>query len=183
MTRMAGEIDTTSAYFASLAAQAAGKKPPESAPKSSKSEKRKGLRFESLLSAQKEEAEETSLLSLPEEIAALPESEILASLLDSVSASGDALKERPSPDNIVNYKEAVRNFMKFVVSRAYKKETSAGIKIRKGLEFSQKEYTQIHVIDEKLERLAAGILSNQKDKLAILAAVEEINGLLVDLLS
>ena len=180
---MAGEIDTTSAYFASLAAQAAGRKPPENARAASKSEKKKLLSFESLILAQKEEADDVPLLSLPPEIASLPESEILSSLLDSVSESGEALKERPSPDNIVRYKEAVRNFMKFVVSRAFKKETSAGIKIRRGLEFSQKEYTQIHVIDEKLERLAAGILSNQKDKLAILASVEEINGLLVDLLS
>ena len=181
---MAGEIDTTSEYFASLAAQAAGKKPPDGAPASSRSEKKKGLRFESLLSAQKEEADEASMLSLPPEIASLPESEILSSLLDNVSESGDALKERPSPDNILRYKEAVRNFMKFVVSRAFSKETSAGIRVRRGLEFKPpKEYTQIHVIDEKLERLAAGILSNQKDKLAILVSIEEINGLLVDLLS
>ena len=180
---MAAEIDTSLAYFASLAAQAAGKKNPESAPLSSRSEKKKRLSFESLILAQKEEDDDVPLLSLPPEIASLPESEILSSLLDNVSESGEALKERPFPDNIVRYKEAVRNFMKFVVSRAYKKETSKGIIIRKGLDVTQKEYTQIQVIDEKLERLAAGILSNQKDKLAILAAVEEINGLLVDLLS
>lgn len=180
---MAGEIDTTSAYFASLAAQAAGRKNPESAPAPAKSEKKKSLRFERILSEQKESADDVPMLSLPPEIASLPESEILSTLLDSVSESGDALKERPVPDNIVRYKEAVRNFMKFVVSRAFSVETSGGIKVRKGLEFRQKQYTQIHVIDEKLEKLAGGILSNQKDKLAILAAVEEINGLLVDMLS
>ncbi len=181
---MAEPIDTTSAYFASLAAQAAGRKSdarPAAIP--AKSEKKKASRFERIL-AEQQEVSDVSTLSLPPEIASLPESEILSALLDSVSESGDALKDRPVPDNIMRYKEAVRNFMKFVVSRSFSAETSEGIKIRKGLEFKpQKQYTQIHVIDEKLERLAAGILSSQKDKLAILAAVEEINGLLVNLLS
>ena len=182
---MQGQIDTTSAYFASLAAQAAARKDGAApAAVSSKEEKKKARRFERVLQEQLD-APDISLLSLPPEIASLPESEILSALLDNVSESGDALKERPVPDNIVRYKEAVRNFMKFVVSRAFIKETSEGIKIRRGLDVipKQKQYTQIHVIDEKLEKLAAGILSSQKDKLAILAAVEEINGLLVDLIS
>ena len=181
---MTEPIDITSAYFASFAPQAAGRKPDARPAAAQKSEKKKPLRFERVLAEQEEAEEAVSSLSLPPEIASLPESDILSTLLDNVSESGDALKDRPTLDNIMRYKEAVRNFMKFVVSRAFKRETSEGIKIRRGLDVipQQKKYTQVHVIDEKLERLAAGILSSQKDKLAILAAVEEINGLLVDML-
>ncbi len=180
-----GNIDTTSAYFSSLAAtqHAASKNQGARSDSVNKGSKRSPLRFERLLTEQQESLANASSLTLPAELASLPEDKILSALLDSVSESGDALKERPVPDNIVRYKEAVRNFMKFVVGRSFSVKTSAGIKKRVGLEFKQKQYTQIHVIDEKLEKLAAGILSNQKDKLAILAAVEEINGLLVDLLS
>ncbi|MCK5198436.1 MAG: DUF327 family protein, partial [Spirochaetales bacterium] len=46
----------------------------------------------------------------------------------------------------------------------------------------QKRYTIIRVVDEKLERLAAGVLQNQSDKLYILEKIEEINGLIVNLL-
>jgi uncharacterized protein YaaR (DUF327 family) len=37
-------------------------------------------------------------------------------------------------------------------------------------------------VDRKLEQLAAGILAGQHSQMDILARVEEINGLLVDLL-
>jgi hypothetical protein len=47
---------------------------------------------------------------------------------------------------------------------------------------NRKKFALIKVIDEKLERLALGILQTQKDQFDILARVDEINGLLVDLL-
>ena len=39
----------------------------------------------------------------------------------------------------------------------------------------QKRYTIIRVVDEKLERLAAGVLQNQSDKLGLLEKIEEMN--------
>ena len=44
-------------------------------------------------------------------------------------------------------------------------------------------YFRVSVIDESLEKLAAEILRNQRDNLEILRRVDEINGMLVDLLS
>ena len=48
------------------------------------------------------------------------------------------------------------------------------------LSLGKKSYL-LHVIDEKLERLGAYVLQNQKDKLEILRKVDELHGLLVDL--
>lgn len=182
-----GQIDTTSSYFASLAAQAAGKRADADTKKLDKTDKKK-IRFEKVLEKQHEtdamnESVGTSMLDLPAELRNLPEDKILSALLDDVSDAGDALKEKPVPDNILRYKESVRNFIKFVVSKSFEVKHSDGIKIRRGLEFRQKKYTQIQVIDQKLEKLAAGIMMNQKDQLSILAKIEEINGLLVDLIS
>jgi uncharacterized protein YaaR (DUF327 family) len=66
-----------------------------------------------------------------------------------------------------------------VVDRSFTvtERTSGGNVLRR------KKFTQVQVIDEKLEQLAAGILANQKNQLALLAKIEEINGLLVDLIS
>lgn len=178
-----GQIDPTSAYFASLAAQASGMQPGSKSGVLNKAEKNRASRFARILEKQQETGENTELPELPPELASLPEDKILPALLDGVSAAGDALQERPVPDNIVRYKEAVRNFIRFIVARSFQVETSEGLRIRKGLEIRQKQYTQIHVIDEKLEKLAASILANQRDRLTILAKVEEIKGLLVDLLS
>jgi uncharacterized protein YaaR (DUF327 family) len=47
----------------------------------------------------------------------------------------------------------------------------------------QKTYTLVKVVDEKLDSLAADILFNQKDQIALAAKVNEISGLLVDILT
>jgi uncharacterized protein YaaR (DUF327 family) len=46
----------------------------------------------------------------------------------------------------------------------------------------RKKFTTVVVIDERLERLAAEVLSAQRDKLDILRRLDEIHGMLVDLL-
>jgi uncharacterized protein YaaR (DUF327 family) len=43
------------------------------------------------------------------------------------------------------------------------------------------KYALLQVINDKLDKLGAYVLSNQKDHLEILSKVDELNGLLVDL--
>ena len=47
----------------------------------------------------------------------------------------------------------------------------------------RKKFTLVKVIDKKLESLAAEVLKNQRDQIGILSAIEEINGLLVNLIT
>jgi hypothetical protein len=47
----------------------------------------------------------------------------------------------------------------------------------------EKVVVQLRIVDEKLNDLASEILANQIDKLLILKRVEEIQGLLVDVLA
>ncbi|MDR2897461.1 MAG: YaaR family protein [Spirochaetaceae bacterium] len=118
-----------------------------------------------------EQAEElSSALDLPKE-------EALRQLLDEVYSMGDALKGNPMPDAIINYKKAVKSFLYFVVNNSYDvHEQKSGRNILK-----RKKFVQLEVIDQKLERLAAEVISAQKDQLKILARIEEINGMLVNL--
>ncbi len=110
---------------------------------------------------------------------ALPFSEGEASeLLDGVHAFGEALKRDASTENIKNYKKAVRDFVHYVVERAYAVEE----KVSGGNILKRKKFTTVAIIDEKLERLAADVLSSQRDRLDILKRLDEIHGLLVDLL-
>lgn len=103
----------------------------------------------------------------------------LEEMIDQIHESGERLKESPSITRVMEYKQAVRNFMHHVVTRSLRVET------REGARFNplkkQKKFTIIRIIDEKLERLAAGILQNQKNRLDLLKSIDEINGLLVDL--
>ncbi len=100
-------------------------------------------------------------------------------LLDEVHRLGDALSRNPGADAIVAYKNAVRAFVRHVVDKVYavEEKTSGGNILKR------KKYTALSVIDARLERLAADIMAGQRDKLEILRKVDEIAGLLVDLLS
>jgi uncharacterized protein YaaR (DUF327 family) len=118
--------------------------------------------------------------------------ETLTFLMDEVRSTGDSLRNRPLPDEIMRYKQAVRNFMHFVVENCYRLDHETGIpkflkpgyKGPRGTPESMKQitYTKIEVIDKKLEDLAAMLISSQMTQLEIASRLEEIKGLLVDLL-
>ena len=103
----------------------------------------------------------------------------LEELLDMVYEQGAKLKENSDLDNILEYKKAVRDFLNRLVDKMVTLEKKvSGVNILK-----RKQFTLVTVIDKKLESLAAEVLRNQRDQIKILSAVEEINGLLVDLVT
>ncbi len=98
-------------------------------------------------------------------------------LLDGVFEAGDRLKNDGSTQALLDYKHAVRSFLSRVVQNGIGvEEQTSGTNILK-----RKRYTLVRVIDSKLERLAAGMISSQRDQVALLQRIDEINGLLVDL--
>ncbi len=102
----------------------------------------------------------------------------LHELLDAVHARGDKLKRHLSADAIQEYKNAVRRFISAVLAGGYAvdERSSAGNVLKR------KKFTLISVIDGKIERLASGMFATQRDQIEILRRIDEINGLLVDLL-
>jgi uncharacterized protein YaaR (DUF327 family) len=122
----------------------------------------------------------------------LQSDEIVAELLDEVHSAGDALVEKPFPDEIKRYKTAVREFMSYIVENGFGAEGELGLPHGqkpgfKGLRGSpeskdQTVHVRVKVVDEKLEKLAAGIISGQLRQLDLLGRVEEINGLLINML-
>jgi uncharacterized protein YaaR (DUF327 family) len=114
-----------------------------------------------------------------EEIGASSSSqEALESLLDEVYASGQELSYNPSPENVVAYKKAVGRFIRQVIDGSVELTETEG-RLRKDMK--KPKYALLRVVDEKLEKLGAYVLQNQKDKLEILRKVDELQGLLVDL--
>jgi len=129
--------------------------------------------FLSLIQSKTREAEEIS-----EGMETLGPGEALETILDQVHELGEKLKNDQTLNSLKPYKQAVKRFLKFVVDRCYVvEERTSGRDILR-----QKKFTQIRIVDEKLERLAAGVMAAQKDQLEILRRVDEINGALVDLL-
>ncbi|MDR2101659.1 MAG: YaaR family protein [Treponema sp.] len=121
-----------------------------------------------------------------------PSEEAVQELLDEVHIAGDNLKNRPFPEEIMAYKKAVRNFLHHVVEYGYCVEHQEGTPnyLKAGYKghfgdpdfIKRKDHIRIRVVDHKLEELAAGILSGQITQLKLLARIEEIAGILIDLL-
>lgn len=104
--------------------------------------------------------------------------ETVSQLLEDVHSAGDALRKRPLPAEILKYRQAVRNFLAFIVQNTYDIEKQyTGVSLRK-----RKEKTLVQIVDKKLDQLATDILAGQSDQIAILERLEEITGILVDLL-
>ena len=100
-------------------------------------------------------------------------------LLDAVYSAGERLKERPILENVRQYRQAVKGFLNHVVTRMMiVEENTSGFSIVK-----RKRFTLIKVIDKQLQNLTDEVIYNQKEQLNILESVDEINGLLVDLVS
>ena len=100
-------------------------------------------------------------------------------LLDAVFVSGDRLKKLPTLELIKDYRQKVKAFLKYAVQHSITvEETTSGSNVLR-----RKRFTLLRVIDEKLEALAASVLSAQREQLSVLAQIDEINGLLVNLVS
>ncbi|MDR3356704.1 MAG: DUF327 family protein [Spirochaetaceae bacterium] len=115
-------------------------------------------------------------------------------LLDGVYDAGDALLKRPFPDEIKRYRLTIQNFIRYVLDNAYDIKEDDGIpnNLKAGfnkrfnkdpdLRKARNRYSAIQVIDQKLDRLAADVMIGQVKQLNLLESIEEINGLLVNLL-
>ena len=105
-------------------------------------------------------------------------SDPLEDLLDELHDAGDSLRSSSTYERIKRYKSAVKSFVAYVVSRTLKVEEKTSL----GRINKRKKYTLVSVIDEKLESLAKDVVRNQSDQMEIVRRVDEINGLIVDLL-
>ncbi len=104
--------------------------------------------------------------------------EPLDELLADVTALGEALVAAPTLENVRRYREGIGHFMKYLVDHALAvEERTSGANILK-----RKKYVLIKTVDEKLEALARDFLSGQKPSIDLAGRVNEINGLLVDLM-
>lgn len=170
------QLNSQSLYFA--ATQAASQ---QLAQQAKKTEKKQKSAFASSLSAHQEKAQ---LLSegLPVELAGMSDEEAIVFLKDAMDLAGDELKRHQSLEAMEKYRKKVSQFMKYIVKINYNFITTREQKkLRTGRII--KPMHQIQIIDQKLNQLAAEMLILHGANLNLLAKVEEINGMIIDLLA
>ena len=100
-------------------------------------------------------------------------------LLDDVYRLGEDLKHDGTLKSLRDYRAAVQKFYKYVVTGSLEASRVEGRLNPRTM--SRKQYTLIAVVDEKLEKLGAAVLQNQKQQLNLLKKIDEIYGILIDL--
>lgn len=150
--------------------------------KNTKSEKTsaKKNKFSSLI---EQKAAETELVSagLPVEIAGMEFEEAFIFLRDQADIAADKIKSDLSLESFTQYRKAISNMMKFIVHSNYDVEEKR--RRRASFRFKTEKFYLVKVIDEKLDKLAEEILATHIDSIRLLARIDEINGILVDLIT
>ncbi|MGP1437795.1 MAG: YaaR family protein [Treponema sp.] len=164
---------TVSSYF-SLASSQFFKTKDEKKLTDSKTERTK--HFKDIIKESFYYAKQSSLDSIKNE--KLTEEELIEKMQDEVYATGDALSDMISAENILAYKKAIKNFVEYILDHAYDVENviTGGVNPLK-----KKAWTIVKVINTKLDKLVSDLMYNQVKKLDVLRRIDEIKGLIVDL--
>lgn len=157
-------------------------------PTAEKSKKKTNVvasRFLDLVKQEERENSPENTKDLAQEIKGMTSQEAVVHLKDKVDIAGDKLKSVPTPDTFLEYKKALSNFVQYVLQQSYEVEkTTQEIKASRHNNYRKqtKEYVVVRVIDEKLDQLASELLFNHKDKIGLANRIDEISGILVDLM-
>ncbi len=162
-----------------------------------KSGSSKKVDFAKLLKGDEVEEPQFVAAGLPPEIATMSIDDAAVYLADAVSMAGNEFSEEQTQENLEKFKNSVRQFIKFVVSNNFEVTKQPNPKKRRTQppsrlfffsdytvpKATRPEKTSIEIINEKLDALARETLSAQSGNLNLLAQVNEIKGLIVDLMS
>lgn len=102
-----------------------------------------------------------------------------------IEAIGQQLDEQakrfaksPTPENLLLYKEMISNFVAGAVRRMYKMAQTSGLGTGR-----HRIYSIVEKIDEALEELTESVIAGQNNQMALLAKLDEIRGMVLDLYS
>lgn len=154
----------------------------------------KKIKFSEVLK-KSNELSEFELQGFPAEIADMSIEDAALYLKDKVDVLGDKFAESPDSENILEFKNAVQQFVKFVVLNNFEVSVQSR-KLRKPRASSQNSFStfslppvmeikkvKINAINQKLDALTRDMLMNQQNNLKTLAQMNEIRGLIIDFLS
>ncbi len=103
----------------------------------------------------------------------------LNGLMKEINEQGDRLAKHMDIRDMKAYRSLVKEFMNEVVTRSHEFSRENFLD-RRG---RHRVYGIVRLIDENLDALAKELMSDEKDHLAILSRIDEIKGLLLDIVT
>jgi uncharacterized protein YaaR (DUF327 family) len=101
------------------------------------------------------------------------------SLMEDITAQGNRIAQHMDIRDMKKYRGLIKDFLNEVVYRSHKFSRENFLD-RRG---RHRVYGIIRLIDSNLDELAGELVSDEKDRLAILSKIGEIQGLLLDILT
>lgn len=147
-------------------------------------------KFSKLLKSKQDINPNINAADFPPEILEMDTEDAAVFLRDAVEIAGKNLVQNTSTENLMAYKKSVQQFIKYVVKNNYEVKSKKLRSMSKSQHiFSnfndtvhQQSRVMVSLINEKLDAMTRGLLNNQKNNLKLLAQINEIKGLIVDLM-
>ena len=105
--------------------------------------------------------------------------EKLTNLMNDIATQGKLLSEHMDIRDMKRYRGLVKDFLNEVVNRSHKFSRENFLD-RRG---RHRVYGMIKLVDEKMDELASALVRDEKDHIDILDRVDEIRGLLLDIIT
>ena len=105
--------------------------------------------------------------------------ERLEGMMKEIVQQGDKLTKRMDIRDMKHYRTLIKEFLNEVVNRSHKFSRENFLD-RRG---RHRVYGMIKRVDEALDELAGELIKDEKDSIAILDRVDEIRGLLLDIVT
>ena len=103
----------------------------------------------------------------------------LTVMMEEITQSGKRLGKRMDIRDLKHYRGLIQEFMNEVVSRSHKFSRENFLD-RRG---RHRVYGIVRLVNEKLDQLAEELIKDEKDHLLILGKIDEIRGLLLDIIT
>jgi uncharacterized protein YaaR (DUF327 family) len=102
----------------------------------------------------------------------------ITGLVGKIDEQGRQLAKKADIKELQKYRELISKFIREIVSSGYAFDKENSYETRR----RHKVFATVNKINAKLEELAQEMLSNQADNLAILNKVDDIRGLILDIM-
>lgn len=103
----------------------------------------------------------------------------VSALVGEISDQGKKLSKHTDVRDMKRYRELIKTFLNEVVFRSHKFSRENFLD-RRG---RHRVYGIVKLIDKNLDELAEALINDEKDNLLILSKIDEIKGLLLDILT
>ena len=101
----------------------------------------------------------------------------LGTLMEEITMQGDKLAKKRDIRDMKKYRGLIKDFMNEIINRSHSFSRENFLD-RKG---RHRVYGIIKLVDQNLDELAAELMKEEKDQIAILNKIGEIRGLLLDI--